>query len=90
MEGKFSKFWIQSVNEKGQIKTFGGDSWRVYVRQEPQSIAPMIIDHDNGLYEVVMLITEPGNYLANIYLDYTLCDGLREPPDGWFTNGKHI
>ncbi|XP_031549949.1 uncharacterized protein LOC116287413 [Actinia tenebrosa] len=85
--GKFSKLWIQSVSKKGHIKTFGGDSWRIYVRQGPQSIAPIVIDHDNGLYEVVMLITEPGNYSANIYLDYTLCDGLREPPTGWFING---
>ncbi|KXJ13678.1 hypothetical protein AC249_AIPGENE14290 [Exaiptasia diaphana] len=85
--GRFSRLWIQSVDTKGNPKSVGGDSWRVYVRNGPTSIAPIILDKNNGVYEVMMLIMEPGIYQANIFLDYSLCDGLREPPDFWFING---
>ncbi|KAK3720927.1 hypothetical protein QZH41_014534, partial [Actinostola sp. cb2023] len=84
--GAFSRFWIQSIDVKGRPKLFGGDSWRVYVRQGPSSVAPIVLDNNNGIYEVVVLMMEPGSYKATIVLDYTLCDGLREPPDNWFIN----
>jgi hypothetical protein len=72
----------------GNPKTFGGDSWRVYIRQGPASLAPVVIDHDNGLYEILVIIVEPGDYYAGIYLDYTLCNGYRDPPKKFFRNGK--
>lgn len=88
--GHFSRFWIQSVDVQGQLKTRGGDSWRVYVKQGPASIAPVIIDHQNGLYEVLMLFTEPGVYVAEIVLEFTLCDAFRDPPENWFRIGKYM
>lgn len=69
------------------LKTFGGDAWRVYIRQGPSSLAPQVWDHGNGLYEVVFLAMEPGDYSAQITLDFTLCDGLRDPPVDWFVKG---
>ena len=69
------------------LKTFGGDAWRVYIRQGPSSLAPQVWDHGNGLYEVVFLAMEPGDYSAQITLDFTLCDGLRDPPVEWFVKG---
>ena len=86
--GHFSRLWIQSVNHERQLKTSGGDSWRVYIKQGPASLAPAVIDHQNGLYEVLMLITEPGTYKTEIYLDFTLCDGYRDPPHNWFQIGE--
>ena len=85
--GHFSRFFIQSVKRDGFFKVFGGDAWRVYIRQGPASLTPQVWDHGNGIYEVVFLVMEPGNYSAQITLDFTLCDGLREPPVDWFIKG---
>lgn len=85
--GQFSRFFIQSVTKNGVMKGFGGDAWRVYMRQGPASLAPQVWDHDNGQYEVLFLPIEPGYYSAQIILDFTLCDGLREPPVDWFIRG---
>ncbi|XP_031549963.1 uncharacterized protein LOC116287422 [Actinia tenebrosa] len=87
--GHFSRLWIQSVDLDGHPKKIGGDSWRVYIRQGPASLAPVVIDHENGLYEVLVLIVEPGEYHAGIYLDYTLCNGYRDPPKKFFRNGTN-
>lgn len=75
------------MTSEGKLKTFGGDSWRVYLRQGPSSLAPVVLDHTNGLYEVLFLVLEPGLYSAQVYLDYTLCDGFRDPPIDWFKIG---
>lgn len=83
-QGQFSRFWIQSVSIGGTLKSRGGDSWRVYIKQGPASLSPLVIDHQNGLYEVLVLATEPGYYKADIFLDFTLCDGFRDPPPDWF------
>lgn len=71
-----------------KLKTIGGDSWRVYIRVGPSSIAPVVFDLNNGLYEVLFLVLEPGSYTAQIWLDYTLCDGFRDPPENWFRKGR--
>ena len=31
---------------------------------------------------------EPENYRVMIFLDFSLCDGLKEPPDDWFIKGN--
>ena len=77
------------MTSRGSSKTFGGDSWRVYIRKGPSSLAPVVFDLNNGLYEVLFLVLEPGSYTAQVWLDYTLCDGVREPPDDWFIKGKN-
>ena len=86
--GHFSRFFIQSVTSHGEPKTVGGDSWRVYIRQGPSSLAPVVFDLNNGVYEVLFLVLEPGSYTAQIWLDFTLCDGFRDPPVDWFVKGK--
>ena len=85
--GHLSRFFLQSVTGDGVIKNFGGDAWRVYISQGPASLAPQVWDLDNGQYEVVFLAMEPGNYSAQIMLDFTLCDGSRESPIYWFIKG---
>ena len=85
--GEFSKIFIQSKTSDNRTKTIGGDTWRVYVRG-PSSVAATVFDHNNGTYEALFLITEPGVYQLMIYLDYSLCDGFRDPPRDWFIKGN--
>ena len=81
--GEFSKIFIQSKTSDNRTKLIGGDTWRVSVRGSA-SIAATVFDHNNGTYEALFLITEPGVYKLMIYLDYSLCDGFKDPPRDWF------
>jgi len=85
--GEFSSFVIQSKTRDGKIKTIGGDFWRVFLRGQ-STVVPTIFDLNNGQYEVIFLMADPGVYKIDIVLDYTLCDGYRDPPIDWFKQGK--
>ena len=85
--GEYSRFFVQSRTNSARRKTIGGDSWRVYL-EGPSNVAGTVFDHNNGIYEVLFLIMEPGAYKINMILDYTLCDGLIDPPVDWFRSGK--
>ena len=85
--GEFSRFVIQSVSTSNDLKTTGGDSWRIHIHG-PSSLAPTVFDHNNGSYEVLFLILEDGNYEAKIFLDYSLCHGFKDPPPYWFKKGN--
>ena len=85
--GEYSKIFIQSKTSDNVTKVIGGDTWRVYVRG-PENIAATLFDHNNGTYEALFLIMEPGIYQLFIYLDYSLCDGFRDPPRDWFIKGN--
>ena len=85
--GEFSKIFIQSRTSDNRTKLIGGDTWRVYLRG-PSKLAATVIDHHNGTYEALFLLTEPGIYIIMINLDYSLCDGFRDPPHDWFTRGN--
>ena len=86
--GEFSKIFIQSKTSDNRTKLIGGDTWRVYV-YGPTSISATVFDHNDGTYEALFLITDPGVYQLVIYLDYSLCDGLKDPPHDWFIIGSH-
>ncbi|CAH3121487.1 unnamed protein product [Porites lobata] len=81
--GEYSRFFVQSRTNSARRKAIGGDSWRVYL-EGPSNVAGTVFDHNNGIYEVLFLIMEPGAYKINMILDYTLCDGLIDPPVDWF------
>jgi len=85
--GEFSKIFIQSKTSNNRTKLIGGDSWRVYLRG-PSNVAATVFDHQNGTYEAVFLLMEPGVYHLMIYLDYSLCDGFKDPPRDWFIKGN--
>lgn len=87
--GQFSHVAIQTVTSEGKLKHFGGDAWRVHMTG-PSAIAPVVIDHTNGTYEITFLAMEPGKYWVEMMLDYTTCDGLRDPPTDWFKRGKEV
>ena len=85
--GEYSRFFIESRTENGRAKNIGGDSWRVYLRG-PASLDATVFDHGNGSYEAFFLLLEPGVYRVLIYLDYSLCDGYKNPPRNWFMTGE--
>lgn len=85
--GQFSRVGIQSVAHDGRNKTFGGDSWRVHIRGAT-SVSPTVIDHQNGTYEILFLAVFPGHYYIHMVLEYSLCDGYKEPPINWFIKGN--
>lgn len=85
--GQFSHIRIESRDMLGNLKLYGGDSWRVTLRNPEATIATDVFDLNNGSYEALTLIMEPGMYELDLRLDYTLCDGLRNPPVEWFHKG---
>lgn len=84
--GEFSSFILQSRTKDGKDKSIGGDSWRIMLRGR-STVIPTIFDLSNGRYEVLFLMADPGVYKVDIILDYTLCDGYRDPPDDFFIKG---
>lgn len=85
--GEISRLFITTVNRNGEFKTEGGDSWRVKINGTA-SLSPRIQDKGDGTYEVVFLCKYEGIYNVYIYLDYSLCNGLRDPPVDWFIRGN--
>ena len=85
--GYYSKFVFQSRTSDGKNKSTGGDYWRAYLTGKAW-ITGFVKDLNDGMYEVWFLITEPGNYELNLLLEYSLCEGLRDPPLGWFERGN--
>ena len=85
--GQFSRFSIQTKTRNGELKLIGGDSWRVLLRG-PATVSPTVFDHGNGTYEFLFLVMDPGVYKLDIALDYSLCDGYRDPPKNWFIVGE--
>ncbi|XP_028398012.1 uncharacterized protein LOC114521697 [Dendronephthya gigantea] len=85
--GQFSSIFIQTRTASGQDKAIGGDYWRVFFTG-PANVAASVFDYENGTYETTALLLDPGNYTVRAYLDYSLCDGLRDPPENWFRIGN--
>ena len=86
--GQFSRIFIQTRTANGQEKTIGGDFWRVFFTG-PANVSATVFDHQNGTYEAIALLVETGTYNVRAYLDYSLCDGLRDPPEDWFRVGEY-
>ena len=85
--GYYSKFVLQTRTVDGTDKNIGGDYWRARLTG-PASQSGFVRDLMNGKYEIWFLIAEPGNYELNLLLEHSLCDGLRDPPLGWFERGN--
>ncbi|XP_066925197.1 uncharacterized protein [Clytia hemisphaerica] len=85
---QFSIITLQTQNKKADLKQSGGDHWRVQIKG-PYSASSLVrkIDHRNGSYEFRFVPVVSGTYQALIWLEYTLCAGLKEPPPDWFIKG---
>ena len=79
---------IYSYDGLGRRKTQGGDFWRVNVIGVNYTSAFHLRDLGNGVYEGGFVIGERGEFELVCYLEYSLCDGLRDPPPHWFKKGK--
>ena len=79
---------IQTYDSKGVIKQRGGDYWRVHVRQGRNfSMVVVMRDDGKGSYEGVFTFVDPGQYWLYCTLEYSECDGIRDPPNQWFAQG---
>lgn len=87
--GQYSKLVIHSYNLLGRPKHVGGDTWRIFVRGEV-SVPVTLIDHMDGTYEAFFLITTAGSYHVELFLEYTMCDGFKDPPPDWFIRGAFL
>lgn len=85
--GEFTRFFIQTYTSNNQKKNIGGDAWRIMLIG-PSTLSATVFDHNDGTYEALFLILEPGKYHVIATLDYTLCDGMRNPPIDWFQSSK--
>eukprot|EP00795_Rhopilema_esculentum_P003340 gene3340-1689_t len=85
--GEISKIFITTKTRQGFIKTIGGDSWRVKINGTA-TISVSVLDYGNGTYEIAFLCYDFGVYFVSIYLDYSLCNGLKNPPKDWFIRGN--
>ena len=87
--GQFSRIFIQTRTASGRDKIIGGDFWQVMFTG-PASVSATVFDHQNGTYEAIALLVDPGNYTIRAYLDHSLCDGVKDPPENWFRIGEYL
>lgn len=85
--GEFSTINVQTVFINKSLKLFGGDFWRVTISGK-SSIPVTKTDLGNGSYEFKFLTMIAGQHKIKISLEYTLCDGIKEPPPYWFLKGN--
>ena len=86
--GEYSTFKIKTFDKTGRPKTFGGDSFRVFVNGTAGSLEPIIYDLNNGEYEVAFLVLDPGVYTVSVTLEGSLCSSYVNPPGNWFKKGS--
>eukprot|EP00112_Aurelia_sp_Birch-Aquarium-sp1_P014071 Seg3010.1 transcript_id=Seg3010.1/GoldUCD/mRNA.D3Y31 product="hypothetical protein" protein_id=Seg3010.1/GoldUCD/D3Y31 len=84
--GKYSTILIQTFTANGEAKNIGGDSWQARLRGPVTQLA-FVFDRMDGTYEVMFKIYTKGRYTLELTLEHSLCDGLRDPPLGWFEKG---
>ena len=85
--GCYTKFILMTKTEDGATKKIGGDYWRAFLTGAGHQNG-VVYDLKDGTYEIWFHIKDPGNYTLNLILEFSLCDGLRDPPAGWFERGN--
>ena len=83
---------IKTVDMRGFKKAKGGDWWRATVIGENQQKSlrwsVRINDQNDGSYVGVFPIRFSGKFRLEIYLEYSLCEGILDPPFDWFSKGE--
>ncbi|XP_057316371.1 uncharacterized protein LOC130657406 [Hydractinia symbiolongicarpus] len=77
---------INTYDSNGEKKQAGGDSWMIRVNGAASMYVQMR-DNNDGSYHTYFELPEVGTYKVVAILEFSLCDGLRDPPPWWFTNG---
>lgn len=85
--GEYTRLRIDTFTSFGTLKSFGGDSYRVLF-QGPNAVSAAVFDLRNGSYDALVLLLDPGLYNIKVILDYTQCNGLKDPPIEWYFKGK--
>ena len=85
--GECSTIVMQTYTASGRKKKVGGDSWRATLRGTVSKLV-FVFDKLDGTYELQFRIFEPGNYSVDLVLEHSICDGLKDPPFGWFAKGN--
>ena len=51
-------------------------------------IRATIFDLQNGSYDAIAFLRTPGYYEVKVILEYTQCNGIKDPPTEWYVKGK--
>lgn len=70
-----------------ELKIIGGDFWRIYFYGF-LFLVLIVIDFNNGSYEVLFFMFEEGEYEVKIFLDYSFCYGFKDLFLYWFRKGN--
>ena len=87
--GEHTRIRIDTYTNHGFKKRSGGDSFRVLLHG-PDTLAASVFDLHNGSYDALALLITPGIYKLQVILDYSLCNGFRDPPTEWYVRGKML
>ena len=79
---------LHTFDQLQRRKRIGGDFWRGTVVNESFRKSLQFIDHRNGTYSAYFAVPEAGNYTFDLYLEHSMCEGIVDPPTGWFSKGK--
>lgn len=86
IDGSVSSIVIQTYDMDGGKKFIGGDSWRAILTGTRVQMA-IVQDNMDGTYEVLFRIYEDGQYHLEMLIEHSMCDGIKDPPLGWFEKG---
>lgn len=84
-----SSLTIHTRDTLGREKSYGGDSWLITLDGKDYRYWFHLADRRNGSYDGAFVIKQAGRFSLAVYLEFTLCDGLRDPPPYWYREGKH-
>ena len=87
--GMLNMLYIKTYTLDNKVKTRGGDYFRSFLIEGSKNFKVNInlFDLNNGEYSGVFQIPQPGNYELQITLEYSVCEGMTDPPSNWFTKG---
>ena len=80
---------IQTYDRRGLKKSTGGDWWRaIIVGGNSLRWSVRIVDQNDGSYEGIFPIRFSGEFRLELHLEYSICEGILDPPLDWFSKGK--
>jgi len=87
--GEYSSFKIKTYDNMNRAKTFGGDSFRVFINGTIGSMEAFVYDLENGEYETSFLLVDAGVYWVKVIMEGSMCSSYVNPPADWFRKGTY-